>query len=108
MEWYQWEVNVKLLAKGAAQLNSASNVGGKVKALLVKLYIVHGKDTINIFSESKRKLKVKKFLKSAKEVKDLLDYSVIDRRNKNVTMIIHVTGLIPFGQYKSHMFNWLK
>eukprot|EP00957_Ditylum_brightwellii_P132493 10103828-Ditylum_brightwellii.AAC.1 len=37
-EWYQWEVNVQLLAKGATQLNLANDVGGKVKALLVKLY----------------------------------------------------------------------
>eukprot|EP00957_Ditylum_brightwellii_P038054 2878310-Ditylum_brightwellii.AAC.1 len=59
MEWYQWEVNVQLFAKGAMQLNFANDIGGKVKALLVKLYAVHGKDTIDICSENKRQNKVK-------------------------------------------------
>eukprot|EP00957_Ditylum_brightwellii_P188722 14365697-Ditylum_brightwellii.AAC.1 len=35
------------------------------------------------FTENKRQLKVKNFLKATKEVKDLLGYSVIDGRNKN-------------------------
>eukprot|EP00957_Ditylum_brightwellii_P068544 5204082-Ditylum_brightwellii.AAC.1 len=39
-EWYQWEVNVQMLAKGATQLNAANNVGMKTKALLTKLQIV--------------------------------------------------------------------
>eukprot|EP00957_Ditylum_brightwellii_P002455 188466-Ditylum_brightwellii.AAC.1 len=53
-EWYQWEANVQLLTKGTTQLNSANDIGGKVKALLVKLYAAHRKDTINIFLEKKR------------------------------------------------------
>eukprot|EP00957_Ditylum_brightwellii_P145036 11045782-Ditylum_brightwellii.AAC.1 len=57
MEWYQWEVNIQLLAKGAMQLSSANYIGRKVKTLFVKLYAVHGKDMINIFSENKRQLK---------------------------------------------------
>eukprot|EP00957_Ditylum_brightwellii_P081097 6168004-Ditylum_brightwellii.AAC.1 len=36
-EWYQWELNVQMLAKGAPQLNAASNIGTKAKALLIKL-----------------------------------------------------------------------
>eukprot|EP00957_Ditylum_brightwellii_P210468 15365003-Ditylum_brightwellii.AAC.1 len=55
-ELYQWEVDIQLLAKGTMQLNLASGIGGKVKALL-------------------RRLKVENFPKSVKEVKDLLDYS---------------------------------
>eukprot|EP00957_Ditylum_brightwellii_P049595 3762014-Ditylum_brightwellii.AAC.1 len=27
MEWYQWEVNIQLLVKGATQLNSAYDIG---------------------------------------------------------------------------------
>eukprot|EP00957_Ditylum_brightwellii_P052310 3967563-Ditylum_brightwellii.AAC.1 len=88
-EWYQWEVNVQLLAKGAMQLNSANDVGRKVKALLVKLYKAHRKDTINTFSQNKRQLEVDNFPKSANDAKDLLDYSVINGRNKNLTIIIH-------------------
>eukprot|EP00957_Ditylum_brightwellii_P039632 2997505-Ditylum_brightwellii.AAC.1 len=53
-EWYQWDVNIQSLAKGATQLNLANDVGGKVKALLIKLYTAHRKDMINIFSENKR------------------------------------------------------
>eukprot|EP00957_Ditylum_brightwellii_P007625 576751-Ditylum_brightwellii.AAC.1 len=34
MEWYQWEVNIQLLAKGATQLSLANDVVGKVKSLL--------------------------------------------------------------------------
>eukprot|EP00957_Ditylum_brightwellii_P168219 12807061-Ditylum_brightwellii.AAC.1 len=29
MEWYQWEVNAQLLAKGATQLSSANDIRGK-------------------------------------------------------------------------------
>eukprot|EP00957_Ditylum_brightwellii_P100704 7674162-Ditylum_brightwellii.AAC.1 len=36
-EWYQWEPNVQMLAKGATQLNAANDVGTKMKALLIKL-----------------------------------------------------------------------
>eukprot|EP00957_Ditylum_brightwellii_P080073 6089842-Ditylum_brightwellii.AAC.1 len=31
-----------------------------------------------------------------------------DGQYKNVLMILHVTGLIPFGTFKSKIFNWLK
>eukprot|EP00957_Ditylum_brightwellii_P006971 528348-Ditylum_brightwellii.AAC.1 len=33
-EWYQWEVNIQLLAKGTTQLNSANDIRGKVKLQL--------------------------------------------------------------------------
>eukprot|EP00957_Ditylum_brightwellii_P027973 2113313-Ditylum_brightwellii.AAC.1 len=52
-EWCQWKVNVQLLAKGAMQLDSVNDIGGKVNALLVKLYAVHGKDMINIFQKTR-------------------------------------------------------
>eukprot|EP00957_Ditylum_brightwellii_P130527 9957364-Ditylum_brightwellii.AAC.1 len=42
-EWYQWELNVQMLAKGTTQLNAANNVGTKAKALLIKLLAVHDK-----------------------------------------------------------------
>eukprot|EP00957_Ditylum_brightwellii_P131583 10034769-Ditylum_brightwellii.AAC.1 len=67
---------------GTTQLNSASDIGGKFKSLLVKLYAAHGKDMINIFSEKKQQLKVENFPKTAKGVKDLLDYNAIDGHNK--------------------------
>eukprot|EP00957_Ditylum_brightwellii_P006376 483287-Ditylum_brightwellii.AAC.1 len=40
-EWYQWELKVQMLAQSATQLNVASNVGRKTKALLIKLLAVH-------------------------------------------------------------------
>eukprot|EP00957_Ditylum_brightwellii_P079643 6056117-Ditylum_brightwellii.AAC.1 len=52
-EWYQWELNVQMLTKGATQLNAANNVGTKVKALLIKLLAVHCKDNLNVFAETK-------------------------------------------------------
>eukprot|EP00957_Ditylum_brightwellii_P050883 3858746-Ditylum_brightwellii.AAC.1 len=92
MEWYQWETNIQqLLSKGITQLNSANDGGRKVKALPIKLYTGHRKDTNNTFSKNKRQLEVKKILKSANEVKYLLDCSIVNGRNKNVTMIIYVT-----------------
>eukprot|EP00957_Ditylum_brightwellii_P174271 13267933-Ditylum_brightwellii.AAC.1 len=36
-EWYQWELNVQMLAKGATQLNAATDIGTKAKVLLIKL-----------------------------------------------------------------------
>eukprot|EP00957_Ditylum_brightwellii_P198558 15132941-Ditylum_brightwellii.AAC.1 len=61
-----------MLAKGALQLNGANEVGNKVKSLLIKLLAAHGKDNINMFSETHRCLEVENFLKSVKDVKDLL------------------------------------
>eukprot|EP00957_Ditylum_brightwellii_P211131 15365791-Ditylum_brightwellii.AAC.1 len=90
------------------QLNLANDVGGKVNSLLIKLYMAHRKDTLNIFSENKGQSKVEHFQKAAKDIKDLLDYNVIDDHNKNVTMIIYVTTFIPFRQFKNRMFNCLK
>eukprot|EP00957_Ditylum_brightwellii_P199124 15178427-Ditylum_brightwellii.AAC.1 len=66
-EWYQWELNIQMLAKGATQLNAANNVCTKVKALLIKLLVVHDKDNINIFPETKQCLEVENFPKGAKE-----------------------------------------
>eukprot|EP00957_Ditylum_brightwellii_P055006 4169577-Ditylum_brightwellii.AAC.1 len=86
---------------GAMQLNSANDIGAKVKALLVKLYAAHEKDTINIFLESKQLLKVEAFPKTAKDAKDLPDYETTNGHYKNVTMILHVTGLILFLQFKT-------
>eukprot|EP00957_Ditylum_brightwellii_P127914 9754852-Ditylum_brightwellii.AAC.1 len=45
MEWFQWELNVQLQATGTTQLNSANNVRPKIKAFLVKLFAMHGKET---------------------------------------------------------------
>eukprot|EP00957_Ditylum_brightwellii_P166020 12640071-Ditylum_brightwellii.AAC.1 len=78
-EWYQWELNVQMLAKGATQLNAANNVGTKTKALLIKLLAVHGKDNINVFAETKQCLKIENFPKGTKETKDLLECKTTDR-----------------------------
>eukprot|EP00957_Ditylum_brightwellii_P075318 5723071-Ditylum_brightwellii.AAC.1 len=55
-EWYQWEINIQLKATGATQLNSANIVGPKIKAFFVKLFAMHGKENINVFSENRRRL----------------------------------------------------
>eukprot|EP00957_Ditylum_brightwellii_P115165 8783068-Ditylum_brightwellii.AAC.1 len=57
-EWYQWELNVQMLAKGATQLNAANDVGTKTKALLIKLLVMHGKGNINVFDKIKRHLEI--------------------------------------------------
>eukprot|EP00957_Ditylum_brightwellii_P109548 8354730-Ditylum_brightwellii.AAC.1 len=44
----------------------------------------------------------------ANEVKDLPGYKKIDGQYKNVTMILHVTGLILFAQFKNRVLNWSK
>eukprot|EP00957_Ditylum_brightwellii_P179459 13670918-Ditylum_brightwellii.AAC.1 len=107
-EWYQWELNVQMVAKGAIQINAANSVGTKTKALPLKLLAVHGKDNINVFAETKQHLGIENFPKGAKETKDLLAYKTTDGRYKNVSMILHVTRLILVGTFKSKIFNWLK
>eukprot|EP00957_Ditylum_brightwellii_P090456 6888902-Ditylum_brightwellii.AAC.1 len=77
-EWYQWELNMQMLVKGATQLNAANNVGTKAKALLIRLLAVHGKDNMNAFAETKQCLEVENFPKGAKGVKDLLAYKTIN------------------------------
>eukprot|EP00957_Ditylum_brightwellii_P001994 153769-Ditylum_brightwellii.AAC.1 len=66
-EWYQWELNVQLLAKGASQLIATNEVGNKVKALLIKLLDTHGKGNINVFSETHQHLEVENFPKTTRE-----------------------------------------
>eukprot|EP00957_Ditylum_brightwellii_P165237 12581179-Ditylum_brightwellii.AAC.1 len=108
MEWFQWKLNVQLLDKGASQLNAANKVGNKVKILLIKLLTTHGKDNINVFSETNRCLEVENFPKTAQEAKDLLAYETLKGSHKNVSMILHVTGLIPSDTFKNKIFNWLQ
>eukprot|EP00957_Ditylum_brightwellii_P142598 10865013-Ditylum_brightwellii.AAC.1 len=97
-----------MLAKGATQLNAANDIGTKKKALLIKLLAANGKDNINAFTKTRRCLEIENFPKGAKEAKDLLAYKTADWRYKNVLMILHFTGLIPFGMFKNKIFNWLK
>eukprot|EP00957_Ditylum_brightwellii_P053045 4021776-Ditylum_brightwellii.AAC.2 len=107
-EWHQWELNVQMLAKGATQLNAANDVRTKTKALLIKLLTVHVKDNINVFAKTRKHLEIENFPKGAKETKDLLVYETTEVRYRNVLMILHITGLIPFGTFKNKIFNWLK
>eukprot|EP00957_Ditylum_brightwellii_P128953 9837712-Ditylum_brightwellii.AAC.1 len=81
IEWYQWEINVQLKATGAAQLNSANTVGPKIKAFLVKLFAMHGKENVSVFSENRRHLEVENFPAATKDVKDLLAYETTNNRN---------------------------
>eukprot|EP00957_Ditylum_brightwellii_P113040 8619821-Ditylum_brightwellii.AAC.1 len=39
IEWYQWELNIQMLAKEVTQLNAVNNVGTKTKALPIKLLV---------------------------------------------------------------------
>eukprot|EP00957_Ditylum_brightwellii_P141717 10797468-Ditylum_brightwellii.AAC.1 len=107
-EWYQWEINVQMKATGATQSNSANTVGPKIKAFLVKLFATHGKEKVNVFSENCRRLEVENFPAAAKDVKDLLNYKTTNNQNSNVTLLLHVTGLIPFATFEGKLFNWLK
>eukprot|EP00957_Ditylum_brightwellii_P146724 11168947-Ditylum_brightwellii.AAC.1 len=61
-----WELNVQMLATGTTQLNTANNVGTKIKAILIKLLVVHDKDNINLFAETKRRLEVENFPKGTR------------------------------------------
>eukprot|EP00957_Ditylum_brightwellii_P017964 1353231-Ditylum_brightwellii.AAC.1 len=62
----------------------------------------------NVLTENKQHLEVETFPKGVKEAKDLLVYKRTEGYYHNVTMIIHVTGLIPFSMLKSKMLNYLK
>eukprot|EP00957_Ditylum_brightwellii_P174398 13278844-Ditylum_brightwellii.AAC.1 len=65
-EWYQWELNVQMLAKVATQLNAVNNIGTKTKALLIKLLAVHDKDNTNVFAKTRQCLEIEMFLKAQK------------------------------------------
>eukprot|EP00957_Ditylum_brightwellii_P034086 2582823-Ditylum_brightwellii.AAC.1 len=71
-QWSRWEINVQLLAK-VTILMTADNKGvTKIKYVLIKLQMTHGKDDLTIFTEMKQHLEVETFSKLAKDVKDLL------------------------------------
>ena len=69
---------------------------------------MHGKENVNVFSENCRRLEVENFPATAKDVKDLLAYETTNNHNSNATLLLHVTGLIPFTILKGKLFNWLK
>ena len=83
-------------------------MGPKIKAFLIKLFAMHDKENVNVFSENRRCLEVENFPAAAKDVKDLLAYEMTNNWSSNVTLLLHVTGLIPFATFKGKFFNWLK
>eukprot|EP00957_Ditylum_brightwellii_P173757 13228946-Ditylum_brightwellii.AAC.1 len=66
---------------------------------------MHCKENLNAFSENCRCLEVENFPAAAKDVKDPLAYETTNNCNSNVTMILHVNGLIPFATFKGKLFN---
>eukprot|EP00957_Ditylum_brightwellii_P016673 1253241-Ditylum_brightwellii.AAC.1 len=48
-ELYQWEMCVQFHSCGASTLKHTSDIGKKIKCLLVKLQETHGKDKFSLF-----------------------------------------------------------
>eukprot|EP00957_Ditylum_brightwellii_P182517 13902942-Ditylum_brightwellii.AAC.1 len=61
-----------MLARGATQLNAANDIRTKTKALLIQLLAVHGRDNINVFAETRRRLEIENFPKAQKRQKIFL------------------------------------
>ena len=106
-ELYQWEMCVQLSAQGATSNYPVNEIGTKVKHLLLKLVKTHGDNTFTVNSEKEKHLKVATFPNDAKKVKELLQYDVKDRRNRNVSLLLHVISVIPFHTFKDNIFTWL-
>eukprot|EP00957_Ditylum_brightwellii_P136674 10422536-Ditylum_brightwellii.AAC.1 len=82
-ELYQWEMCIQLSAQGATSNYPVNEIGNKVKHSLLKLVKIHGNNTFTVYSEKEKHLKVATFPHDAKKVKELLQYDVKDRRNRN-------------------------
>ena len=87
--------------------NLVNEIGNKVKHLLLKLVKTHGNNTFTVYSEKEKHLKVATFPNNAKKVKELLQYDVKDRRNRNVLLLLHVISAFPFHTFKGNIFTWL-
>ena len=106
-ELYQWAMCIQLSARGATSKGPVNEIVNKTKHLLLKLVKTHGNNTFTVYSEKEKHLKVATFPNNAKKVKELLQYDVKDRRNRNVLLLLHVISVIPFHTFKGNIFTWL-
>eukprot|EP00957_Ditylum_brightwellii_P110832 8453624-Ditylum_brightwellii.AAC.1 len=84
-ELYLWGMS----AQGATNNYPVNGIGNKVKHLLLKLVETHCDNTFTVYSEKEKHLKAATFPNDAKKVKELLQYDVKDRRNRNVSLLLH-------------------
>ena len=106
-ELYQWAMCIQLSVQGATSNCPMNEIGNKAKHLLLKLVKTHGNNTFTVYSEKEKHLKVATFPNNTKKVKELLQYDVKDRRNRNVLLLLHVISTIPFHTFKGDIFMWL-
>eukprot|EP00957_Ditylum_brightwellii_P001750 134496-Ditylum_brightwellii.AAC.1 len=82
-ELYQWEMHIQLSAQGATSNYPVNEIGNEIKHLLLKLVETRGNNIFTVYSEKEKRLKVATFSNDTKKVKELLQYDVKDRRNRN-------------------------
>eukprot|EP00957_Ditylum_brightwellii_P144129 10981444-Ditylum_brightwellii.AAC.1 len=74
-ELYQWEMCVQFHLRGASTLNHTSDVGKKIKSLIVKLQETHRKDNFSLFSKKGKRVLLETFPQKPEEAHALVDYS---------------------------------
>eukprot|EP00957_Ditylum_brightwellii_P090995 6928649-Ditylum_brightwellii.AAC.1 len=82
-----------------------SDVGKKVKSILVKLQESHGKDKFSLFSEEGKRVLIKMFPPKPEEAHALVDYSVKAHKYKTVSMIFHAISPISFHAFKTPIYQ---
>eukprot|EP00957_Ditylum_brightwellii_P116139 8859723-Ditylum_brightwellii.AAC.1 len=67
---YQWEMCLQLTVRGAQGKTLVTNIGNKIKHMILHLEETHVKNTFTIYSESKKHIQVETFPKTPNRVKD--------------------------------------
>eukprot|EP00957_Ditylum_brightwellii_P052349 3970465-Ditylum_brightwellii.AAC.1 len=98
-----------MYAHGATTLSNINKVGTQFRTMLLKLQTAHGKANFEFFNESLGKIELEAFSKLAEDVQTFLNYKTITNdRKRNVSLIVHATGLISFATFKHKIICWLK
>eukprot|EP00957_Ditylum_brightwellii_P096455 7346441-Ditylum_brightwellii.AAC.1 len=104
---FQWERCVQFHSRGASEKGPTTDVGDKIRRLIVKLQEMHGKEKFLMFTDDGKIIQLKTLLKKVTEIKSYLNYMVHDRW-KNISLVLHVMSSKSFQDLKNPIFNWLQ
>eukprot|EP00957_Ditylum_brightwellii_P006532 495048-Ditylum_brightwellii.AAC.1 len=98
---------VKFHLQGASEKGPMTDVGDKIRSLIVKLQETHRKEKLSMFTEDGKMIQLETFLKKAMEIKSYFNCVVHDRW-KNLPLALHVMSPKSFQDLKNPIFIWLQ
>eukprot|EP00957_Ditylum_brightwellii_P138519 10558451-Ditylum_brightwellii.AAC.1 len=78
-EWYQWEMCLQLTLHGAPEKTLVTDIGNKIKHMILHLEETPGKNTFTIYSKNDKRIQVETFPKTPNRVKTFLNDKVKEK-----------------------------